>query len=280
MPLIAVLKEPNLVVRVETAGALGQLKDARAQGPLLAMLRDPDARLREAAARALGALGRPEAIPHLLASLADRVPLVVEAAAMGLSLLELAPRDRTADRPAREGERGGPAAGGRARERAGAHLGQGVRLRRGAVARVVGRGEGPAVAAHRDAARRRHGGRRALLRVPGPLEQGHLRARRQPEHGVEQTASRRRGTSCCRCWSTCPGRRASTWSRSATRPSCGRRTSSLRRLSNVQRALGYVRRQEPQNGTAAYEALQAAFARPRRRHDLLPLRRPSRARAS
>ncbi len=87
VPLLALLGEPHLLVRVEAIGALGLLKDARALGPLLALLGDADARLREAAARALGMIGSLDVLPHLLRALQDPAPLVVESVATALGLL-------------------------------------------------------------------------------------------------------------------------------------------------------------------------------------------------
>lgn len=87
MPLIAVLREPNFLVRIEVVGALGQLKDARAQPPLVTLLRDPDLRLRDASARALGVLGRTEVLPYLVPLLGDPASLVVEGAAQALGML-------------------------------------------------------------------------------------------------------------------------------------------------------------------------------------------------
>jgi HEAT repeat protein len=87
VPLLALLGESHLGVRLEALGALGMLKDVRAQGPMLAMLGDGDPRLREAAARALGMLGAAHNAPRLVPMLDDPSPRVVESTATSLALL-------------------------------------------------------------------------------------------------------------------------------------------------------------------------------------------------
>jgi HEAT repeat protein len=90
-PLLALLSEPHVVVKVEALGALGLLGDGRALPALVAALKEEDWRLREAGARALGMLGATAALSEIVQRLADPVPLVVESAATALSLLGAAP---------------------------------------------------------------------------------------------------------------------------------------------------------------------------------------------
>ena len=261
MPLIAVLKEPNIVVRVETAGALGQLKDARAHGPLLAMLRDPDPRLREAAARALGALGRAEAIPHLVASLADRAPLVVEAAAMGLSLLEspttIGPLVDRLEKANGEDLRVADALASALERISGKAFGTDVEQWRAWWAvvkdlpwqRVETQAGGGTVASVRYYGFPVRSSKVVfVLDVSRSMGWNHrLETARNELLQVLEHLPR-----TTRFNLVTFSDRAFVWEKSLVPAT----------LSNVQRALGYVRRQEPQNGTAAYEALQAAFADP------------------
>jgi hypothetical protein len=261
MPLIAVLKEPNLVVRVETAGALGQLKDPRAQGPLLTMLRDPDARLREAAARALGALGRADALPHLVEALDDPVPLVVEAAAMGLSLLEsptvIAPLMARLEKANAQDLRLADALACALERISGKGFGCDVEQWRGWWAvvkdlpwqRVETQAGGGTVASVRyygfpvrsskvvfvlDVSR--------SMGWNGRLETARNELLQVLEHLPRTT----------RFNLVTFSDRAFVWEKSLV----------LASIANVQRASAYVRRQQPTNGTAAYEALQAAFGDP------------------
>jgi HEAT repeat protein len=88
VPLLLLLKEPDVRVRVEALGALGALEDDRALSSMTVFLHDGDARIREATARALGALGCPRAGPFLLKALDDESALVAESAALSLARLE------------------------------------------------------------------------------------------------------------------------------------------------------------------------------------------------
>jgi hypothetical protein len=89
MPLLLLLRETDIGVRVEAIGALGMLKDPRALAPLGVFLRDADPRLRDAAARAIGMLGDPEALPLLHRTIETEAdPVVAEAGAGAASLLD------------------------------------------------------------------------------------------------------------------------------------------------------------------------------------------------
>jgi hypothetical protein len=261
IPLIAVLNEPNLVVKVEAIGALGQLKDARAHVPLVTLLRDGDPRLRDAAARALGVIGRPEALPYLLPLLKDPVALVVEGAAMGLGLLE------------------SPQAVPPLLDRLALAVNEDLRVAdalASALERISGRVYGCDVAQWRTwwatvkdlpwerTAGPAGGGTAAGLRYYGfPVRSskvvfvldvsrsmgwnGRLEIARDELLEVLEHLPR-----TTRFNLVTFSDRAHTWEGGLVPAT----------LANIHRAAAYVRRQEPVNGTAAYEALQAAFADP------------------
>ena len=261
MPLIAVLNEPNLLVRVEAVGALGQLKDARAHVPLVTLVRDADPRLREAAARALGVLGRAESLPYLVPLLKDQVPLVVEGTALGLSLL------------------GSPQAIAPLIERLAKAVNEDLRVAdalASALERITGRAFGCEVeqwrtwwAQAKDL---------PWEKVPGPPPGGTVSGPRYYGFPVRSSkvvfvldVSRSMGWNgrleiardelldvlehlprTTRFNLVTFSDRAFTWEGGLVPAT----------LANIHRASAYVRRQEPGNGTAAYEALQAAFADP------------------
>ena len=81
-PLIAALKDDNVLVRLKAAWALGEIGDPRAVEPLIAALSDPDSDVRERAAIALGTIGKP-ALEPLLSKLKDTDATVRMAAAKG-----------------------------------------------------------------------------------------------------------------------------------------------------------------------------------------------------
>jgi hypothetical protein len=225
------------------------------------MLRDPDARLRESAARALGVLGRAEALPHLVATLGDEVPLVVEAAAMGLSLLE------------------SPTAIGPLIERLEKANAQDLRLAdaiASALERISGKGLGCDVdqwrswwAAVKDLPWQRvetqpGGGTAASVRYYGfPVRSSKVIfvldvSRSMGWNGRLETAR----SELLQVLEHLPrptrfnlvtfSDSAFVWEKALVPAS----------LSNVQRASTYVRRQDPVNGTNAYDALQVAFRDP------------------
>lgn len=82
--LLPLLREEDLEVRVATFEALAALRADRALPTLLVFLAHPDWRLRAAAARAVGTLGGPAAWGALRRALEDAHPRVAEAAAAGL----------------------------------------------------------------------------------------------------------------------------------------------------------------------------------------------------
>jgi HEAT repeat protein len=84
LPLLALLRDDNLLVRVETLEALGRLHAVRALPLVQVFLRESDANLRAAAARTLGAIGDARALPALRRALEDEAPLVAESAAEAL----------------------------------------------------------------------------------------------------------------------------------------------------------------------------------------------------
>ncbi len=88
VPLLASLRADDPAVRAEALFALGQLGDEAALAPMTVFLRHDDPRIREVAARALGALKNARAVGPLVRALEDPVPLVVESAATALSVLD------------------------------------------------------------------------------------------------------------------------------------------------------------------------------------------------
>ncbi len=68
-PLIAALKDTDVVVRRCATEALGRIKDARAVEPLIIVLNDPGSGVQEEASVALGSIKDPRAISPLIASL-------------------------------------------------------------------------------------------------------------------------------------------------------------------------------------------------------------------
>lgn len=87
LPLVAALREDDLLLRAEVLFALGELRDDGAVPAMSIFLASDDARLREAAARALGVLGSPKALPGLVRALDDAASRVAESAATALALL-------------------------------------------------------------------------------------------------------------------------------------------------------------------------------------------------
>jgi len=84
LALLRLLRDDNLLVRVETLEALGRLKAGRALPMIQVFLRDANVSLRDAAARALGLLGDARALPALKRALGDEATLVVESVAGAL----------------------------------------------------------------------------------------------------------------------------------------------------------------------------------------------------
>lgn len=87
-PLLELVREPHRLVRVETLEALGRLRSRRALPVIQVFLRDPDWHVRDAAARALGHLGLAQALPALRRCLKDPAPRVVESAAGALGRID------------------------------------------------------------------------------------------------------------------------------------------------------------------------------------------------
>lgn len=85
--LLRLLTDVNLRVRIEAVDALGRIGDARALSPLVVFSRDGESALRAAIARALGMIGGDRAGPALVQLLEDEAPRVVEAAATSLGML-------------------------------------------------------------------------------------------------------------------------------------------------------------------------------------------------
>ncbi len=83
-PLIAALKDTNLGVRQNAAGALGRIKDPRAVEPLIAALQDTNANVRHNAMVGLAEIQDPRAIQPLTAALQDSDPKNREVAAQAL----------------------------------------------------------------------------------------------------------------------------------------------------------------------------------------------------
>lgn len=258
-PLLALLSEPHVVVKVEALGALGLLGDGRALPALRGALEAEDWRLREAAARALGMLGASAALHELIQRLADPVPLVVEAAATALGLLGAAPAvDPLIERLARAAQDDLRVADTLAR----------------ALERITGKALGTQAEAWRSwwASRRdqpfvretqpQGGGTVPTLRYHGfPVRSSKVvfvldvsrsmgwngRLEAAQKELVEVLEHLPRGT---RFNLVVFSDRAWPWE-GALVPAT---------LTNVKRAVAYIGRQRPIAGTAAYEALQAAFA--------------------
>jgi HEAT repeat protein len=104
VPLLAALREDDMILRSEVLLALGETKDREAFPSMAPFLSAPDPRVREVAARALGVLGCPRGLPLLVRALDDPEPRVVESAAGGLALLDSADAvPALIDRLAKEG---------------------------------------------------------------------------------------------------------------------------------------------------------------------------------
>lgn len=84
LPLLKLLREPVLLVRMETLEALGRLQATNAIAFIEAFLQDEDYQLRDAAARALGRIGDKRGVACLRKALEDPVPRVAESAAYAL----------------------------------------------------------------------------------------------------------------------------------------------------------------------------------------------------
>lgn len=84
LPLLKLLREPVLLVRIETLEALGRLQATNAIPFIEVFTRDEDAHLRDGAARALGRIGDARGVACLRALLDDPVPRVIESAAYAL----------------------------------------------------------------------------------------------------------------------------------------------------------------------------------------------------
>ncbi len=84
LPLIKLLREPSLLVQIETLEALGRLQATNAITFIEMFAREDDAHLRDAAARALGRIGNKRGVACLRKLLQDPVPRVIESAAKAL----------------------------------------------------------------------------------------------------------------------------------------------------------------------------------------------------
>ncbi len=261
VPLLTLLREESVLVRAEAALALGALRDARAQAPLVALLSDADPRLRDVACRALGLLGLAEPLPHLVKRLGDEAPLVVEGAAQALGLLgrpeALAPLIDRLERALAEDLRLSDALA-RALERiSGRALGTAVESWRAwwAVARErpwqrseEGGGGGTVQGLSYYGFPVRSSKVVFVLDVSrsmgwnGRLDTAQAELLQVIEHLPKST----------RFNLVTFSDRADAWERALVPAT----------LANVRRAMAYVRRQEPVNGTDAYDALQLAFADP------------------
>ncbi|MDJ0521604.1 MAG: HEAT repeat domain-containing protein [Planctomycetota bacterium] len=87
-PLLRLVREPHLLVRVETLIALGRLGSRRALPVVQVFLRDADVNVRDAAARSLGLLGIAQALPALERALNDDSARVAESAAKALARID------------------------------------------------------------------------------------------------------------------------------------------------------------------------------------------------
>jgi len=86
-PLLLLLKEKFVRVRVEALEALAKLGDSSACTAVALFLEDKDDRVRDAAAQAIGHLGNKACGPALVEALRDECPRVVESAALALGML-------------------------------------------------------------------------------------------------------------------------------------------------------------------------------------------------
>lgn len=259
--LLGLLREENLVVRAEAVVALGSLKDPRAQAPLVALLSDPDPRLRDVACRSLGLLGRKDALPHLVKRLSDPAAGVVEGAAQGLALL------------------GEPEAVAPLIERLALANADDLRLSdalASALERITGRALGADVEPWRawwqvakDIPWKRAddapgGGTVQGLRYYGfPVRSSKvvfvLDVSRSMGWNKRLDAAQ---SELLQVIEHLPKSTRFNLVTFSDRASAWEGTLVPASLANVRRAMSYVRRQEPVNGTAAYEALQLAFADP------------------
>lgn len=82
LPLLALLRHPDLRVRAEAMSALGQRGEPKALPMLMAFARHQDLRMRLGAIRALGNLGDPKALRVIHSAFEDEASRVVEAAAL------------------------------------------------------------------------------------------------------------------------------------------------------------------------------------------------------
>jgi HEAT repeat protein len=91
--LVTLLDDPQAIVRLTAAEALGKIGDGKAGPFLLPVLHDPDPKVRAAAARSVGALSvtGKEVETELAALLADPDPPVRHAAAQALGIREATP---------------------------------------------------------------------------------------------------------------------------------------------------------------------------------------------
>ncbi len=80
-PLLKLVREENLLVRIETLEALGRLRSKRTLPVVQVFLRDANPYVRDAAARGLGYLGDPRALPALRRALHDASARVIESVA-------------------------------------------------------------------------------------------------------------------------------------------------------------------------------------------------------
>ncbi|MDD1699321.1 MAG: HEAT repeat domain-containing protein [Methanoregula sp.] len=94
MPLLAVLNDRRLAIRLGAIEALGTIRDPRSYKPLIYMLdRDRNPEVRWVAAIALGNLGSPDAIDPLVRALKDPDRYVRYGAAQALQILSWVPKD-------------------------------------------------------------------------------------------------------------------------------------------------------------------------------------------
>jgi len=87
-PLIAALKDENPLVRMQAAGALGQIKDIRAVDPLVGALKDENPIVRMQAADSLGKIRDMRAVEPLTEALKDNDSLVRERVADSLGQIK------------------------------------------------------------------------------------------------------------------------------------------------------------------------------------------------
>jgi len=86
-PLLMLLKEKFVRVRVEALEALAKLGDPSACSAVVVFLKDKDDRVRDAAAQTIGHLGNTACGEALVEALRDECPRVVESAALSLGML-------------------------------------------------------------------------------------------------------------------------------------------------------------------------------------------------